>query len=184
MVCCFHGLNQMKAVLPKIKPEWHSHISGFQLALRVSVAAGVSVAIAYLLKLEYPIYAFLAAVIVTDLTPAQSRELGLLRIFATAVGAVCGAGLSSIWLPGALTIGASVLIAMLICQLLSAREGAKIAGLICGIVVLDHSSAPWTDALARFFETGIGVVAAWGVSYVPKLIRLEQQIEQDIAKPP
>src|SRR4051812_11076017 len=57
-------------------------MSGFQLALRAAVAAGLSIAIAQALGLQYPIYAFLAAVIVTDLLPSQSRQLGMRRLLA------------------------------------------------------------------------------------------------------
>jgi hypothetical protein len=62
---------------------------------------------------------------------------------------------------------------MLISQLLQARDGAKVAGYICGIVLLDHSAEPWFYAFHRFIETGLGVVVAWAVTYVPKLIRMD-----------
>jgi uncharacterized membrane protein YgaE (UPF0421/DUF939 family) len=146
------------------------------LALRASVAAGAAIGLAYLLRLETPLFAFLAAVIVTDLTPSQSRQLGLRRLVATAVGAVCGATLSPWLASGAFAIAASILIAMLISHIVGAREGAKVAGFICGILVLEHNSEPWLSAYHRFLETALGVLVAWGVSYVPKLIRLEQSV--------
>jgi hypothetical protein len=55
-----------------------------------------------------------------------------------------------------------------------ARDGAKVAGFICGIIVLDHSPEPWVAAYSRFIETALGVVVAWLISYVPKLIRIEE----------
>ena len=64
--------------------------------------------------------------------------------------------------------------AMLICQVLQARDGAKVAGYICGIIVFDHSAEPWQYAFFRFIETSLGVAVAWLISYVPKLIQLEQ----------
>jgi uncharacterized membrane protein YgaE (UPF0421/DUF939 family) len=120
------------------------------------VAAGLSIAVAQLFKLEHPIYAFLAAVIVTDLSPSQSRRLGSHRIVATVVGAVCGAALSQVLPPGAWAIGLSILLAMLACQLLQCPEGAKVAGFTCAIVVLEHSPEPWSSACFRLIETALG----------------------------
>jgi uncharacterized membrane protein YgaE (UPF0421/DUF939 family) len=134
----------------------------------------LSVAIAQLFSLQYPIYAFLAAVIVTDLTPSQSRKLGMSRLAATVVGAMCGATLSPLLPPGPWAIGLSILIAMLVCQLVRAGDGAKVAGYICGIVVFDHSSEPWLYAFFRFIETALGVAVAWAISYVPKLIEVDK----------
>jgi len=56
------------------------------LALRAAVAAGLSVAWARLCRFEFPIYAPIAAVIVTDLSPSRTSKLGLQRIVATVVG--------------------------------------------------------------------------------------------------
>ncbi len=93
---------------------------------------------------------------------------------ATAVGASCGATLSPVFGPGPWAIGLSVLLAMLMSELLQGRDGAKVAGYICGIVVLDHSAEPWLYAYHRFIETALGVAVAWAVSYVPKLIRIDE----------
>jgi uncharacterized membrane protein YgaE (UPF0421/DUF939 family) len=158
----------------QVKFDWLTHIKGAQLALRASVAVAVAVAIAQLFNLDSPIYVLLSAVIVTDLKPSESRRLGLLRLASTVVGAVCGAVLSPLLPPRWWSIGLSILIAMLICQLLRAREGAKVAGFICGIIVLDNSAAPWRDSALRFVETALGVIIAWLISYVPKLIRLDE----------
>ena len=149
-------------------------LRGVQLAVRAAAGASVSFAIAELLKLDHPIIAFTAAVIVTDLKPAQTRELGVRRLGATLVGGLTGAILGMAIRPTAWGIGLSVLVAILISHVLRAREGAKVAGYICGLIVLDHSAEPWKDALARTTETGLGVFVAWVISYVPKLIRVEE----------
>jgi uncharacterized membrane protein YgaE (UPF0421/DUF939 family) len=157
-------------------------LSGLQLALRASVAAGMSVAVAQLLGLQHPIYAFLAAVIVTDLAPSQSKKLAAHRIVATAVGAICGAALTLVLPAGPLAIGVSILIAMLACQLVQVPDAAKVAGFICGIVVLEHSAEPWLNASLRFAETTLGVIVALMVSYVPKLIKIEEPAENSVGQ--
>ena len=150
------------------------------MALRVAVAASLSLAIAQLLGLETPIFAFIAAVIVTDLDPAQSRQLGLLRIVATVVGALAGAVLAHFIHPNPWTIGAGVAATMLICQLLKAPDGAKVAGFTCGIILLiPGEGGPWVHAFFRFVETLLGVCVAWSISYVPKLIRTDESKTKD-----
>jgi uncharacterized membrane protein YgaE (UPF0421/DUF939 family) len=155
------------------------HISGLQLALRASVSAAAAIAIAKLFKLEHPIYALLAAVIVTDLAPSQSRRLAVHRIVATFVGAICGAALTLILPSGPIAVGASILLAMLLCQLVGVPDATKISGFICGIVVLEDSPEPWFNAAGRFLETILGVVVAVLVSYVPKLINIEEPEKQE-----
>ena len=148
-------------------------LSAVTLALRAGVAGSLATWIAGVFSLQHPIYAFIAAVIVTDLSPAQSRRLGLRRILATVIGAVCGAALSQLLGPGPGAVGIAVVMAMLLGALLGAGDGARVAGYICGIVVLDHAAEPWLYAAQRFIETALGVIVAWGISYVPKLIEAD-----------
>lgn len=148
-------------------------LTAVQLAIRAGLAGGLATWAALVLGMEHPIYAFIGAVIVTDLSPAQSQSLGLRRIVATIVGSVCGAALSQLLGPGPEVVGASVVVAMLAGYLIGAGDAAKVAGYICGIVVLDHAAEPWMYAAQRFLETVLGVSIAWAISYVPKLIDLK-----------
>lgn len=149
-------------------------LSGTQLAIRASTAATASLMVAGGLELEYPIYAFIAAVIVTDLQPPQTRQLGLRRIVSTVIGAATGAALSPLLPAGTLSIGAAIFIAMVLCTLLRVKDGSRVAGYICGIVLLDHSAEPWSYAFFRLVETLIGVGVAWLIAYVPLLIRIDR----------
>jgi uncharacterized membrane protein YgaE (UPF0421/DUF939 family) len=141
-----------------------------QLTTRASVAAVLALIIARWLELDFPIYAFIAAVLATDLDPATSQKLGLRRMFATVVGALCGAISSLMLPPGILSIGIGFFTAMLLAQMLGAGEGARVAGYISGIVLLEHGSEPWHYAFHRFIETAIGVAVAWLISSIPKLL--------------
>lgn len=160
--------------------DWPIRIAHLQLCVRASVAAGVSVAIAHALHFQGLIYVFIAAVLVTDLRPSESRRLGLRRLVATVIGAICGALLGPVLPFAAWSIGIGVLTAMLVCQLVQVPDGAKVAGFICGIIVLDNSVQPWVDAFHRFTETALGVSVAWLVSCIPKLIRAEDRQKQDL----
>jgi uncharacterized membrane protein YgaE (UPF0421/DUF939 family) len=66
-----------------------------------------------------------------------------------------------------------VLVAMFMAQTLKWPEAAKLAGYVCGLVVLEHGDQAWTYALLRFVETVLGIAAAVLVSLVPKLIVIE-----------
>jgi uncharacterized membrane protein YgaE (UPF0421/DUF939 family) len=148
--------------------------TGIQLGIRAAIAASLSLAIAEFFKLEHPVFAFIAAIVTTDLSPAQSRALGVRRLVATLVGGMCGATLSAALPPGPWTLGLSIFVAMLLCQLLPVREGARMAAYISGVIVLEQSAEPWDYALFRTIETGLGVAVAWLISYVPKLIRIPE----------
>jgi uncharacterized membrane protein YgaE (UPF0421/DUF939 family) len=134
----------------------------------------LSLAIAQFFNLQYPVFAFIAAIITTDLTPAQCQESGVRRLVATVVGATCGATFSSVFPPSAWTLGVSILVAMLLCQLLPAREGAKVAAYISGLIVFEQHAEPWHYAFFRMLETVLGVTVAWLISYVPKLITVHE----------
>lgn len=149
--------------------------TGVQLGVRAAVGGSLSLAIAQFFRLDFPVFAFIAAIITTDLDPAQSRALGVRRLAATLVGGLCGATISSALPPTPWTLGVSILVAMLICQLLPIRDGARIAAYISGLIVFDQRVEPWHYATLRMVETVIGVAVAWLISYVPKLIRIAER---------
>jgi uncharacterized membrane protein YgaE (UPF0421/DUF939 family) len=151
----------------------------FQLSLRAAVSAGLAVAIAELLRLQYPLYALIGAVIVSDLSPSQTRQLGLRRLAGSVLGATIGAAISQLLPSAPWAIGLSVLSAMFLSHLLHLEGAAKITGYVCGIVVLDHGAQPWSYALYRLIETILGVGMAILVSLVPKLLPTNQTKQQD-----
>jgi uncharacterized membrane protein YgaE (UPF0421/DUF939 family) len=116
----------------------------------------------------------IAAVIVTDLSPAESRKLAWRRLAGTILGSVLGAGLAAMLPHGALTIGLGIFLAMFLSHALRIPEAARVAGYVCAIVLLEHTAQSWVYALWRFTETVLGIGVALLVSLVPKLIRHKQ----------
>ena len=150
-------------------------MSGVQLALRAGVSAAIALAIGHLLGLQFPLFVMIAAVIVTDLQPSQSRLLGVHRIAGTIVGAGCGALFGSFVPSNPWTIGGGIAVAMLISHLLQGADGARIAGFVCGVVMLYQGDDVWTYAMHRFIETAVGIAVAWSVSHIPKLIKTGEE---------
>ena len=143
---------------------------GFQIASRAAVGAALSLGIAQALRLDHPLYAMLAAIIVTELAPAHTRRLSVRRIVATLVGATCGALLAVLLPSNPWTIGLGILVAMLLCHFVGAGDGARVAGYICGITMLTHGADPWKYALFRTLETLLGIAVASAISFFPKLL--------------
>ena len=152
-----------------MKP-WPIKLFDLQLALRAALASGLSVAVAELMSLQYPIYAMISAVLVTDLVPAQSRKLAVPRLAATVLGTLLGASINTVLPTNVWTLLFGILSAMLLSDLLRLRHAAKVAGYICGVVLLDHGDQPWFYAFVRMVETLLGIAAAVLVSLLPKLV--------------
>lgn len=142
--------------------------------MRAASAAGLAVASAQLLALQHPIYAVIAAVLVIDLSPSKTLQLALQRLAGTVVGAAVGAALSYVLPPGPMAVGLSILAAMLLSYVARLQAAAKLAGYVCGIVVLAHGADPWSYALYRLIETFLGIGMAVLVSLIPKLMRAEE----------
>ena len=156
--------------------------SGLQLAVRAALAVTASQVIAPYLGLEHPIYALLGVVMVMDLSPVHTRVRGLARIVGTVLGAVSGALLSPLLPENPISVGLGILASMLLCALLRLEAGARVAGLVCGIILMSHSDDPWRYGYNRLLETTLGIALAVLVSYAPKLLpaRLQEEDPREV----
>ena len=145
-------------------------VGWLRMPVRAGLAAGLAVAIARLLRLPYPLYALVGAVIVTDLSALQTRRLALRRLVGTVLGAISGAVFHP-WLPSAASsLGLGILAAMFLSQVLG-LDTADIAGDLGRLaVMLEHSDDPRSYALYRAVETVLGIGLAVLVSLVPPLV--------------
>jgi uncharacterized membrane protein YgaE (UPF0421/DUF939 family) len=111
-------------------------LPALQLATRAAAAALIALAFARTLGLDFPLYAMIAAVIVTDLAPARTRRLAVPRLTGTVLGAGIGALLASLPGHGPWTLAAGILVTMFVTDLLGWPDAARLAGYVCGIVLI------------------------------------------------
>jgi len=150
-------------------------IQPIQLTTRAAVSAVLAVVIARLLDFQYPIYALIAAVIVTDLSPDMTKKMGARRMVGSFIGAVIGAATIAFVPVNPFTFGLSIAVAMGLSYWIGVSEAARLAGYICGIIVLGLGEHPWVYAFYRLLETLLGVVIALIISFVPKLVGLKEE---------
>jgi uncharacterized membrane protein YgaE (UPF0421/DUF939 family) len=159
--------------LPWLRP---AAVTAIQVSTRASVAAALALFLARQLNLQFPVYALIGAIIVTDLSPATTRGLALQRLVGTLVGATLGAAIS-VTTPAsqaAPTVGFAVAVAMLICHLFRIPAAARLAGYVCAIVLVNFNDHPWTYAAYRCVETVLGIAMAVCVSFIPKLLKVDR----------
>lgn len=147
---------------------------GMQLAVRAAVGAAVSLAIAHWLKLDTPIFALIAAVIVTDRNPAETRRLAIRRVISTAIGAGCGVVLAQFLGQSSWEAGIAIFVSIVLSIAVTQLGDPKIAAYLCALIVINFSGEPLHYAFYRFIETVLGIVVAWAISLVPKLVHLEE----------
>jgi uncharacterized membrane protein YgaE (UPF0421/DUF939 family) len=167
-----------------VKETGATLIAALRPSIRAAVAAGLAVALAQLLQLPFPLYAMIAAVIVTDLSAARTRRLGFLRLVGTVLGASLGALMAPLLPPGTWWgIGLGVLAAMFLSRVLHLQDADKVTGYVTGIVLLHHGDHPWIYAFHRTVETVLGIGLAMLVGLVPLLISIEEPKPPEAGSP-
>jgi uncharacterized membrane protein YgaE (UPF0421/DUF939 family) len=61
-----------------------------------------------------------------------------------------------------------------LCHTARMYEGAKVSGYICGTVMIAHGTHPWFYAFFRLLETVLGIAVAWLLSFVSKLVQIDE----------
>lgn len=176
-------LNATGVRLELMSPQWKEIrrriAEALLLGVRAALASVAAVAIAQSLNLTYPMYAVVAAVIVTDVSSRRTQDSGVQRLLGTALGALCGP-IFVLWFGDSLAVVGSAIAALIfVCYVVGYTEAAKLAGYVAGLVVLDHSQAPWSYARDRFVETSLGIVLAIVVSLLIPERRLGSVKQKD-----
>ncbi len=128
-------------------------------AVRTTVAATVSLAIARLLRLPEPEWAVISTMVVTQSTLGASLTISGQRFAGTALGAAAAALLAAPLGSGMAAFAVGVFGLGLLCPVLHLDRAAyRFAGITLAIVLLvSQSEAAWVIGVHRFVEVSIGI---------------------------
>jgi uncharacterized membrane protein YccC len=134
-------------------------------AIRLTVAATLSVLLARLLRMPEEYWAVIATVVVMQSPLSSTVPLAIQRIVATALGAVVGAIESTYFDANLIAFAVTVFVLGLVslaCRL--ERVGYSYAGMTLAIIVLiPHTEPAWIAAVHRFTEVSLGILVALAV---------------------
>jgi uncharacterized membrane protein YgaE (UPF0421/DUF939 family) len=150
---------------------------GLQIGLRASLASLLAAWAALRLGMDYPIYAVIAAIVVTDSNPDVTRKMGFARLVGNLIGACLGALFGTFLGHGALAMAGGVLFSILFTDLIGLRDTQRITAYITGIVILFHGDSPWLYAKDRFIETSIGLFFAVLVSMAMEVVMKKMKVK-------
>jgi uncharacterized membrane protein YccC len=128
-------------------------------AVRTTVAASASLAIAKLFRLPEAEWAAISTMVVTQSTLGAALSISGERFAGTALGALAGGLLATYLHSGTLAFIAGLFVLGLVCALLHLDRAAyRFAGITLAIVVLITRSQPVAVIAAhRFFEVSLGI---------------------------
>ncbi|MFW5735051.1 MAG: FUSC family protein [Oceanidesulfovibrio sp.] len=136
-------------------------------ALRVGVAAVLTLVIAEFFNMEQGYWAVISAIIVMHATVGRSLGAGASRILGTAIGAALSAVAVLLLGDTPLSLGLAIFLTLLVCGYLTyLHEAFRMAGITAGIVILVSSGDAGIvhTAFVRFVEISMGVSVAMAVS--------------------
>jgi uncharacterized membrane protein YgaE (UPF0421/DUF939 family) len=135
---------------------------------RTGIAAVVSVLVAGLFRLPEAYWAPITTLVITQSSLGEALSFSWKRFLGTALGAVVGALVASLFGPHVLVFGSSVFLLGLLCVLAHAdRNAYRFGGITLAIVLLVPRKGPgWQIAFHRFAEVSIGIAVALILSWV------------------
>jgi uncharacterized membrane protein YgaE (UPF0421/DUF939 family) len=135
-------------------------------SVRTTLAAVAALLLARLLQLPEYYWAPISAIVVVQST-IPPHELAWQRFVGTALGAVLGAALATLFSPSTVVYAAGILLCGVLAWLLRVGGAYRFAGITLSIVLLTpHTSGPWIVGWHRFLEVALGIAVALVVTTV------------------
>jgi uncharacterized membrane protein YgaE (UPF0421/DUF939 family) len=135
--------------------------------VKTALAAAICLVLSRALKLHQGYWACVSTIVVMQSETAATLISSRDRLVGTAVGALVGWGVASVWEGNFIAYGATVLLCMLIPELLGLKGAGRMAGVAATIILLVPSAVSHGDAARnRFLEVSFGILVALVVSQV------------------
>lgn len=134
--------------------------------IKTAIAVSLAIGISKLLRMEYPLYAAIAAIISMQNTLNESFKAGRNRVLGTMIGAMIGVVFAFINPESIILIGIGIIMVIYICNLLKWNSSISIAAVVfCVIMTSLDGKNPFFYGINRIFDTYIGIVVAVLVNY-------------------
>jgi len=127
------------------------------IGLRSAFAAVASVEISRCFGLQYPLYALIGAIMVTEYHGEETRQQCLIRFLGNVLGIIAGGLLGTLLGAYPWVIGLATFVMVLICYYTDFAAAAKLSAFVAALTVMDHSQTPWLYGRDRILETVIGI---------------------------
>lgn len=142
--------------------RWKNHLKeqGWRpviIGLRSAFAALASVEVSRLVGLQYPLYALVGAIMVTEYHGEETRKQSLTRFLGNVLGIIAGGVLGTFFGEYPWVIGLSAFFMVLFCYYFDLAAAAKLSAFVAALTVMDHSKTPWLYGRNRIEETVIGI---------------------------
>jgi uncharacterized membrane protein YgaE (UPF0421/DUF939 family) len=133
---------------------------------KTSLAVFLSVLISQALKLEYPFFAAIAAIITMENSVINTFIAGKNRLLGTLLGALVGIPLVAVSPNNALVCGLGTLLVIFLCSVLNWKKSVSIAGVVLMSVLLSLGNrSPLQYGFGRVLATLLGIIIAVIVNY-------------------
>jgi Predicted membrane protein len=133
--------------------------------LKTALAVFLCVIISDRLKLEYPFFVAIAAIISLENSLMNSFKAGKNRMLGTIIGAGFGLAGALIQPENALTCGLGMIGVIYCCNLLKWRKPVAFAGVVFMAVISLKGKNPFSYSINRILDTFIGIIVAMAVNY-------------------
>lgn len=135
--------------------------------VKTAIAVGLSVAISYALKLEYPFYAAIACIVVLQIYSKDTVTAGRNRLLGTLAGGLAGSLFAYLPFSKSIISVFGILVLFFVLSLLKLNKSMTIGGIVFMriLVDLDYSQeTPLLFTYNRLLATFIGVLVAVAVN--------------------